>query len=353
MQTEAFILCENLVKIYRIEDQSGKSGETTEVQALQGLDITISHGEMIGVVGASGSGKSTLLNILGGLDRPTGGRAFVASRDLGRLTEAELDKYRRESVGFVWQHGSRNLVPYLTAFENVQMPLTLSGQMGADALTRPAELLELVGLSDRAGHRLEELSGGEQQRVAIAVALVNKPELLLADEPTGELDTATAATIYDLLRKLNQTLGLTIVIVSHDTSLAQHVDRVVAVRDGKLASETVRKVVAAGDGQAGEKHHLEEVAVLDSAGRLQIPREYLRQFNIHRRVRIEVTDEGILIRPSEHDEAQKVQVPAAGQQPGAPEPLPEMEGLPEWLQGLKEPAMKLMKFIRRGQEDKE
>jgi ABC-type lipoprotein export system ATPase subunit/bifunctional DNA-binding transcriptional regulator/antitoxin component of YhaV-PrlF toxin-antitoxin module len=358
MQSDTFILCENLIKIYRLEDPSGKAGETTEVQALQGLDISIQHGEMIGVVGASGSGKSTLLNILGGLDRPTGGRAFVDGRDLGRLTNAELDRYRRETVGFVWQHGSRNLVPYLTAFENVQMPLTLSGRMGAEATKRPAELLELVGLSDRAGHRLEELSGGEQQRVAIAVALVNQPALLLADEPTGELDTVTAKTIYDLLRRLNQELGVTIVIVSHDTGLAHHVSRVVAVRDGKLASETVRKTVRVDGEHVEEKLHLEEVAVLDSAGRLQIPREYLRQFNIHRRVRVEVTADGILIRPTEHDQEVHEGKQPSPSAPGQPEPLPQMESLPGWVQSLQKNARPALDFIRRrfggkSQEEKE
>jgi ABC-type lipoprotein export system ATPase subunit len=294
MSAEPLILCENLVKIYRLESHDG-SGNSVEVQALQGLDIAIAEGEMIGIVGASGSGKSTLLNILGGLDRPTGGRAMVARQDLGRLSQSALDKYRREMVGFVWQHGARNLVPYLTAEENIELPLTLSGQGGKKVRQRALELLELVGLAERAGHRMEELSGGEQQRVAVAIALSNQPKLLLADEPTGELDTATAKTIYDLLRDLNRKLGLTIVIVSHDSGIAQHVGRVVAVRDGKLASETVRVQKSEGE------HHLEELVVLDSAGRLQIPRDYLDHFHIRRRVQIELTEAGILIRPPEND----------------------------------------------------
>ena len=296
MSLEPLIVCENLVKIYRLEAHDG-SGSSEEVHALQGVDLAIAAGEMIGIVGASGSGKSTLLNVLGGLDRPTGGKALVGGRDLGRLSALDLDRYRRETVGFVWQHGARNLVPYLTAEENIEVPLTLSGQGGEVSRQRALELLELVGLSERVGHRMEELSGGEQQRVAIAVALSNRPTLLLADEPTGELDTSTAKTIYDLLRSLNKSLGLTIVIVSHDSGIAKHVDRVVAVRDGKLASETVRVQKA-----EGEEHHLEELAVLDAAGRLQIPREALERFNIRRRVRVEVTDDGILIRPPENDQ---------------------------------------------------
>jgi putative ABC transport system ATP-binding protein len=296
MSVEPLIVCENLVKIYTLEAHDG-SGASDEVHALQGLDLAIAEGEMIGIVGASGSGKSTLLNVLGGLDRPTGGRALVAGRDLGRLSSAALDRYRRETVGFVWQHGARNLIAYLTAEENIEVPLTLSGQGGEVSRQRAIELLELVGLSNRVGHRMEELSGGEQQRVAVAVALSNRPTLLLADEPTGELDTATAKTIYDLLRDLNKKLGLTIVIVSHDSGIAKHVDRVVAVRDGKLASETVRVQKS-----EGEEHHLEELTVLDAAGRLQIPREALERFNIRRRVRVEITDDAIIIRPPENDQ---------------------------------------------------
>ncbi len=300
INSEPLIVCENLVKIYQLNQDGGTS---VEVQALQGLDITVRDGEMIGIVGASGSGKSTLLNVLGGLDRLTGGRALVGKQDLGRLSERALDVYRREKVGFVWQHGSRNLIPYLTAVENIELPLTLSGQVGKATRERALELLDLVNLRDRQGHRLEEMSGGEQQRVAIAIALANRPQLLLADEPTGELDTVTAQSIYDLLRDLNTRLGLTMVIVSHDPGIARHVDRVVAVRDGKLASETVRV-----QKEDSDEHHLIELAVLDSAGRLQIPREYLEHFHIKRRVQIEMTDEGILIRPphgeSSHSEEQ-------------------------------------------------
>jgi putative ABC transport system ATP-binding protein len=289
MNSEPLIVCENLVKIYRLNQDGGGS---VEVQALQGMDITVAEGEMLGIVGASGSGKSTLLNVLGGLDRPTGGRALVGKQELGQLSPTALDQYRRKTVGFVWQQGARNLISYLTALENIELPLTLSGQVGKPTRTRALELLELVNLSERKDHRLEELSGGEQQRVAIAIALANRPRLLLADEPTGELDTATAQTIYNLLRHLNKQLGLTMVIVSHDPGIARHVDRVVAVRDGKLASETLRVQKADSD-----EHHLVELAVVDAAGRLQIPREYLEQFNIRRRVQVELTEDGILIRP--------------------------------------------------------
>ncbi len=311
MNSEPLIVCENLVKIYQLQQDGGTS---VEVQALQGLDVIVREGEMIGIVGASGSGKSTLLNVLGGLDRLTGGRATVGKQDLSRLSERALDVYRREKVGFVWQHGSRNLIPYLTAVENIELPLTLSGQVGKATRERALELLELVNLTDRQSHRLEEMSGGEQQRVAIAIALANRPQLLLADEPTGELDTVTAQTIYDLLRELNTRLGLTMVIVSHDPGIAKHVDRVVAVRDGKLASETVRV-----QKEDSDEHHLIELAVLDSAGRLQIPRDYLEHFKIKRRVQIEMTDAGILIRPPEGEAQGEEHGSSSGEQESARE----------------------------------
>lgn len=328
MSSEPLIVCENLVKIYRLNQEGGGS---VEVQALQGMDINVANGEILGIVGASGSGKSTLLNVLGGLDRPTGGRALVGKQDLGRLSPSALDQYRRKTVGFIWQQGARNLIPYLTALENIELPLTLSGQVGKPARSRALELLDLVGLHQRMDHRLDELSGGEQQRVAIAIALANRPKLLLADEPTGELDTATAQTIYDLLRHLNRQLGLTIVIVSHDPGIARHVDRVVAVRDGKLASETLRLQKADSD-----EHHLVELAVVDAAGRLQIPREYLEQFNIRRRVQVELTENGILIRPPEkehhsHDHASA----STEQEPAVSDPIEMSSSLMKAWQSFK------------------
>jgi ABC-type lipoprotein export system ATPase subunit/bifunctional DNA-binding transcriptional regulator/antitoxin component of YhaV-PrlF toxin-antitoxin module len=327
-----FIHCENLVKIYRLAGEGRSKHGSLEVQALQGLDFAVSVGEMVGVVGASGSGKSTLLNILGGLDRPTGGRAIVKGQDLGRMSQAGLDAYRRSTVGFVWQYGARNLVPYLTALENVELPVTLAGRFGQASGRDALKLLELVGLSERKSHRLEELSGGEQQRVAVAIALANKPSLLLADEPTGELDTATARTIYSLLRDLNRKLHLTIVIVSHDPGISHHVDRVVAVRDGKLASETVRVRAAgrAGQGPEAAEHVFEELAVLDAAGRLSIPRDLLEQFGIRRRVRMEVVEGGILIRPAapEHDIAHGHSAPA---EPAMPDEVEGPPAGPAWL----------------------
>src|SRR5262245_27632816 len=230
---EPLILCDNLVKIYKLDD--------IEVVALQGLDLRVEQGEMMALIGSSGSGKTTLLNVLGGLDRPSAGRVLVAGNDLLKLSDIALNGYRRRYVGFVWQQKARNLIPYLNATQNVELPMIMRGAGQRERQAWANELLEAVGLSARRGHRLAQLSGGEQQRVAIAVALANRPALLLADEPTGELDSATAETIFAILRDLNRTYDLTVVIVSHDPQIARRVDRVVAIRDGKTSSETIRR----------------------------------------------------------------------------------------------------------------
>ncbi|MFO7633671.1 MAG: ABC transporter ATP-binding protein [Caldilinea sp.] len=295
--SDPFILCDGLVKIYKIAG--------LEQVALRELNLSIERGELMAIVGASGSGKTTLMNILGGLDRPSAGRVLVDGQDLLRMSDGQLNRYRRERVGFVWQQSTRNLIPYLNAIENVMLPMTVAGKT-RHSRQRATELLGLVGLGGRIHHRLSELSGGEQQRVAIAVGLANHPPLLLADEPTGEVDTTTAALIYDTFRTLRQEIGVTIIIVSHDPGVARQVDRVVAIRDGMLASETVRQAVArtpewlAENGHAGdgEHHHetFEELVVLDKNGRLHIPPEYLEELNIHGRARLEITEDGILIR---------------------------------------------------------
>jgi len=292
---QPFIVCDNLVKIFRVVEH--------DVVALQGLDMVVAPGELMGVVGVSGSGKSTLLNVLGGLDRPTAGRVWVNGNNLLKLSNQALDQYRLNTVGFVWQQASRNLVPYLSAIKNIEMPMILAGNVGKRR--RAEELLDMVGLSERKHHKLSEMSGGEQQRVAIAVALVNRPKMLLADEPTGEVDEANAKMIYQIFKDLNTELNLTTLIVSHDIGLAKHVDRVIAIRDGKIATETVRRSNGAkveGDGsmlleEIAEEHAFTELTVLDSAGRLQIPKEYREQFEIRRRVQLELVDDGILIRP--------------------------------------------------------
>lgn len=292
MQPEApFIVCDSLVKIFKV-------GEV-EVLALQGLDLTIRQGELVGIVGASGSGKSTLMNVLGGLTRPSAGQVIVNGENLLKLSNSDLNTYRQIKVGFVWQQGSRNLIPYLSAIDNIKLPMTLAGKAGKHTHERARMLMDMVGLQDRYDHKPIELSGGEQQRVAIAVALANAPQLLLADEPTGELDSSTADQVYDLFQTLNKELGLTIIIVSHDPEIAQHVGRVVAIRDGKLASETVRRKATISTDDAHQEQ-FEELIVLDSAGRLQIPLTYREQLDIRHRVEMEVTDNGLLIRPAQN-----------------------------------------------------
>jgi ABC-type lipoprotein export system ATPase subunit/bifunctional DNA-binding transcriptional regulator/antitoxin component of YhaV-PrlF toxin-antitoxin module len=293
---EPLIVCDNLVKIYKIADQ--------DVVALQGLDMVVQEGELLGIVGVSGSGKTSLMNILGGLDRPTAGRAWVGGKDLLKMSDMELNHYRLTTVGFVWQQASRNLVPYLSALRNVEMPMILAGNVGNKKRKQAEALLDAVGLRDRRYHRLSELSGGEQQRAAIAVGLANNPRLLLADEPTGEVDEATAQTIYNIFRNLNTEYQLTTLIVSHDTNLAHHTDRVIAIRDGKITSETIR----ADNGWSPDDplkpvrgefdaKSFQELTVLDSAGRLQIPKDYLEKFNISSRAQLEMTEDGILVRP--------------------------------------------------------
>jgi putative ABC transport system ATP-binding protein len=202
------------------------------VDALRGVDLTISRNEFVALVGPSGSGKSTVLNLIGGLDRPTSGQVWINGTELSASDERNLTRHRRQQVGFVFQ--SFNLLPRLTAEENVALPLMFSGVLEKERRARARALLERVGLGPRLAHRPTQLSGGEQQRVAIARALVGQPALLLADEPTGNLDTAIGAEIMSLLKKLNQAEGLTLLVVTHDPEVAAFADRIVKLRDGQV-----------------------------------------------------------------------------------------------------------------------
>ncbi len=287
-----YILCEDLFKIYKIAD--------LEVVALRGLDLRVRRGELMAIIGASGSGKSTLLNILGGLETPSAGKVVVGKRDLLNVSAQDIVRYRREDVGFVWQQGGRNLVPYLTAIQNVELPLQLLGWSSGTRRKRAHELLEAVGLSDRAQHRPDRLSGGEQQRVAIGVALSHNPPLLLADEPTGELDSQTAATIVDSLRAINESYGTTIVIVTHDLSITHKVDRVVTIRDGRASLEATRVRTFRPPPEPAEV--LDEYVVVDHVGRLQLPNDYMRKLNLNERVKIELGDGHLVIRPEVEDQ---------------------------------------------------
>jgi ABC-type lipoprotein export system ATPase subunit len=281
------IVCDGLVKIYKVAD--------LEVVALQGLDLLVERGEFVAMVGASGSGKSTLLNVLGGLDVPSAGRAVVAGHELTQLTSREQTLYLRRVIGFVWQQTARNVLPYLTARENVALPMVFDGVPSRVRDARARELLAQVGLADRADHRPDRLSGGEQQRVAIAVALANEPEVLLADEPTGELDTTTSGEIFELLRQVNREHGVTIVVATHDPMVSTQVSRTVSIRDGRVSSEVLRQrtVTAAGD------HHVEatEYAVLDRVGRLQLPRAHVEALGLERRVRLDLEEDHISVWP--------------------------------------------------------
>ncbi len=297
--SKPLVTCENLVKIYKVAD--------LEVVALQGLDLEVAQGEMMAIVGASGSGKSTLLNILGGLDSPSAGTCSVDGHDLTHLGEAERVRYRQFVVGHVWQQSGRNLLPELSAAANVELPQVLVGASQSRRAQRAQELLELVGLGGMGKKRPDQLSGGEQQRVAIAVALANEPTLLLADEPTGELDSVTAGEVMALLHKLNQELNLTIIIVTHDVAIAAAADRTIAIRDGRTSTETVRrdaslagvafetKTSSAIIGLPGETH-LESV-LIDRVGRLQLPKDAIETIPFNGRALVRIENDHVELWP--------------------------------------------------------
>lgn len=293
-ENDVMISCDNLVKIYKTSE--------IEVVALQGLDLEIKKGELMAIVGNSGSGKSTLLNMLGGLDKPSAGSLYVDGKNLLKFTDKDYMDYKRNTVGFVWQNNARNLIPYLTAVQNVEMPMLLKGTKARRQ--RAEELLDKVGLSHRKNSKLDQMSGGEQQRVAIAIALANNPKLLLADEPTGSVDTKTSKQILEIFKELNRKEGLTIVIVTHDVKLAKDIDRVVAIRDGRTSSEIIRKksyveeLNELGSFIENEEENEEDViheelVVLDKTGRVQIPKEYLDALRIKggEKVRAELDEE--------------------------------------------------------------
>ncbi len=289
-----FINCEELVRIYKIAD--------LEVFALQGLDLQVEGGEMMAIIGNSGSGKSTLLNILGGIDRPTAGRVSVGGRDLLKLSRAQMLRYRRDEVGFVWQNPARNLIPYLTVLQNVELPMLLAGTPRAAGRRWATELVENVGLGHRKHHHLVELSMGEQQRVAIAISLGNRPALILADEPTGSVDNANAQAILEVFHRVNREYGTAIIVVTHDVRVSSYVDRVVGIRDGKTSVEFLREpaeLSPEGDqAQEGKGAH-QEYVMLDRAGRLQLPAEFVEALGLKKRVRVVLEDDHVAVLPQE------------------------------------------------------
>ncbi len=293
-ESDNIIDCDSLVKIYKTDE--------VEVMALQGLELTIKKGELMAVIGKSGSGKSTLLNMIGGLERPTAGKLYVDGKDLFAMTDRELVEYRKHTVGFVWQKHSRNLLPYMTALENVQVPMYFDKEGKDDREERACELLCRVGLEHKMNSYPGQLSGGEQQRVAIAIALANNPKILLADEPTGAVDSKTSDMIQDLFRKLNEEMGITIIIVTHDISLANKVGRVVMISDGKISTEKIMKEdyrrrindMESGSFNGTDSH--EEYSVLDKAHRVQISDDILEAAGIDsNKVKIQVVDGKVVI----------------------------------------------------------
>jgi ABC-type lipoprotein export system ATPase subunit len=287
---DAMILCDRLVRIFATDG--------IEVQALQGLDLLVARGELTAIVGASGSGKSTLMNILAALDAPTAGSVRVAGHDLTALTARERTHYRRSAVGFVWQQSERNLLPYLTAWQNVLMPMQFSAVPRQTRARRAGELLDLFGVTSCADRTPAMMSGGEQQRVAIATALANEPALLLADEPTGELDSETAGIVFDALSTANSELGVTILVVTHDPMLSGKVRRTVAIRDGRTSSEILRRHDA---DVADTPAHPVEYALVDRAGRVQLPRDMLDTLQIRKRVRLEAEPDHIGLWPDSEE----------------------------------------------------
>jgi ABC-type lipoprotein export system ATPase subunit len=287
---DALIVCDRLVRIY--------SGAGIEVQALQGLDLLVTEGEMTAVIGAAGSGKSTLMNILAGLDTPTAGMVRVAGQDLSATTARERLDYRRSVVGFIWQQTSRNLLPYLTARQNVMLPMRFGPLRRRERYTRADFLLDTLGIGYCAGRTPEKMSGGEQQRAAIATALANQPKVLLADEPTGELDSSTAHEVFTALQTANTELGTTVLVVTHDPAVSSQVRRTVAIRDGRTSTETIRR--AATDEHGMTALQAREYAVLDRAGRIQFPRDMIERLGMRDRVQLQEEADHIGVWPDDH-----------------------------------------------------
>jgi len=277
-----------------------------EVVALQGLDLAVSEGDMLALVGPSGAGKSTLLNVIGGLDAPSAGKVNVAGYDLLARKDSQRVKYKREMVGFVWQQPARNLLPYLSAKENVELPMLLNKSAGNRRSRRAMELLEIVGLADRADFQPDRLSSEQQQRVAIAVALANNPPLFLGDEMTGQIDSESAADVFATLRKVNETFNTMVILVTHDPLVSSLVDQVFAIRDGRTSTE-IRRHRDEISGDIDE----EEWVILDQAGCLQLPRPYVDSLDLKERVKVRLEEDHVTVWP-QHKVKEFIQLGAPG-----------------------------------------
>ena len=331
MDRGPIVLCDSLLKIYQFGD--------VEVVALQGLDLKVAQGEMMALVGPSGVGKSTLLNVLGGLDTPSAGDVQVAGWDLRRMTDRERVEYKRRVVGFVWQQPARNLLPYLSARENIELPMEHNGVGAAVRKARALELLDVIGLADRADFRPDRLSGGEQQRVALAIALANRPPLLLGDELTGQVDSKSAMRVLDALRAINQAYGTAVIIVTHDPLVASRVDRVVTMRDGRTSTEIRRHVNQ--EEQTDTTHpvdtpppHVQEKewVILDPVGRLQLPRTYVNTLEMRERVRVHLGPDHISLWPDKADKQHPGDEPRAIDDPATSsgQAGPQADAAPLW-----------------------
>jgi putative ABC transport system ATP-binding protein len=275
---ERLVTCEALFHIHRLARQ--------EVVSLQGVDLAVDRCETVALLGPSGSGKSTLLSILGGLERPSAGRVMVDGLDLAKLPETTLTTFRRRRVGFVWQIPARNLLPYASAAENMELPMVLARLPAARRRRRAKVLLEAVDLGGVGGRPVRALSGGEQQRLAVAVALANNPPLLLADEPTSQLDRPNVTRVVEILHAARDDLATTVVVVTHDPEVAARMDRTVTIRDGRVG----------GEGRAGVEH-----AVVGPTGSVHLPAGALEVLPPGSRARVEVEPDRVVLRPAEQE----------------------------------------------------
>lgn len=270
-----YIECKQVVKAYQVSNH--------EIVALRGIDFQMAQGEMVAIIGPSGAGKSSLLNLLGGLDKPTAGQLSVDGLNLLTLKGRHLSDYRLKRVGFIWQQVERNLFAYRSALHNVTLPMMLAGIGWRERRKRAFELLEAVDMKDHVHKMPSQLSGGQQQRVAIAVGLANRPQLLLADEPTGALDRLTAEQVLALMNELRERYGLTVLMVTHDMEISRYADRVLTLRDGSLGQDL---------------SHVEDLSLqLDEIGQIKLPQMAQAQLHSAERIAVEIRPEGVLLRP--------------------------------------------------------